>query len=574
MKKGISGVTISKEILAKNQSGSPSGIGLMPERRSRKGLWRVIAAVGIIITVIVVSMCFTDGVGSHSKLRTSLVKRGDLIVEVTESGTLQTRKSIHYKSGVDERVTIQQLVPEGTYISVEDVNNGKILARLDKVPLEDKLAPQEKELLRAESLHTEALEEYGITKGQSESDIAAGELAVEFAAMDLQRYLGKAFAHSIIQDLATDPNTLLNVQSMLKDPNELGGASRQTYDQARDKITLAQAKLKRSQDKVVSTRKLYDVEYVSLMELEGDRLDVDSCQIQYQQAVTELALFLMYDFPKEAKGLFSQYKESLRGLDRIYAKTRAREAQARSRLAARDAEVKWSEERVRRLERQIAACIIKATAPGLVIHASGRDIFERVMASEEIREGLTVRHGQKIITLPDTSQMLAQIGVRETSVHKVQIGQDARINVNAFPDRIYRGKVSHVAQLPNPQGPFNSALKVYLAQVDIVKPDELLKPGMSAKVEIVVEHLKDVLTIPIQCVMSQDDKRTCFVKTDEGIEERELVTGSFNKAFVQIVAGLVKDEAVILNPIRYKQARSSKGSVRVVESKPLAANHL
>jgi len=553
MKKGISVVTISKETLLKDQSDNPSENDLRLERRSRKGLWRVLAVVGIIITAILASMYCTDRVGNQSKQRTTLVGQADLIVEVTESGTLQTRKSINYKSGVDERVTIQQLVPEGTYISTEDVDNGKILAQLDKVPLEDKLAPQEKELVRAQALHAEALEEYGITQGQSESDIAAGKLAIEFAAMDLQRYLGKAFTGSIIQDLATDPNTVLSVQSMLQDPNELGGASRQTYDLSRDRITLAQAKLKRSQDKVASTRKLYDVEYVSHMELEGDRLDVNSCQIQYQQALTELELFLMYDFPKEAKGLFSQYKESLRGLDRIYAKTRAREAQARSRLAAREAEVKWSEERVRRLKRQIAACIIRATAPGLVIHASGRDIFERVMASEEIREGLTVRHGQKIITLPDTSQMLAQISVRETSVHKVQIGQDARITVNAFPDRIYQGKVSHVSQLPNPQGPFNSGLKVYLAQVDIVKPDELLKPGMSAKVEITVEHLKDVLTIPIQCVMSQDDKRTCFVKTDEGIQERELVTGSFNKAFVQILGGLVKDEAVILNPIRYKQ---------------------
>ncbi|MFC1793524.1 efflux RND transporter periplasmic adaptor subunit [Planctomycetota bacterium] len=567
-------MTISTEILTKDQSDNPSEIFLIPEKRSRKGLWLVIVVVGIITTAILVSMYFTDGDGNLSKLKTTLVKHDDLIVEVTESGSLQTRKSIHYKSGIDERVTILQLIPEGTYISTEDVNDGRILAQLDKVPLEDKLAPQEKELLRSEALYTEALEEYGITKGQGKSDIAAGKLEVEFAAMDLERYLGKAFTGSIIQDLATDPNTILNVQSMLKDPNELGGASRQTYDQSRDKITLAKAKLKRSQDKVASTRKLYDVEYVSLMELEGDQLEVESCMVQYQQALTELELFLMYDFPKEAKRLFSKYKESLRGLDRIYAKTRAREAQARSRKAARDAEVKWSEERVNRLKRQIAACIIKATAAGLVIHASGRDIFQRIIPEEEIREGLTVRNGQKIITLPDTSQMLAQIGVRETSVHKVRTGQDARITVDAFPDRIYQGMVSHVSQLPDPQGPFNSALKVYLAQVDIVKPDELLKPGMSAKVEIIVEHLEDVLTIPIQCVMSQDDKRTCFVKTDEGIQERELVTGSFNKAFVQIIGGLVKGEAVIVNPIRYKQAESSKGSVRVVESKPLAANQL
>jgi len=325
------------------------------------------------------------------------------------------------------------------------------------------------------------------------------------------------------------------------------------HDKLRDAITLAKAKLARAQDKCASTQKLYDVEYVSLMELEGDKLDVESSKVQHQHALTELELFMTYDFPKDVTRLFSDYREELRELDRIRARARAREAQARSKVAAKEAQLNWAQERVRKHEKQIAACVIRATAPGLVIHASGRDIFERVIPEREIREGMIVRRGQKIITMPDTSEMVAQLGVSETAIHKVRKEQQATITIDAFPGRTYQGKVSHVSQLPNPQGPFSGGIKVYLVRVDVVNPDEGLKPGMSAKAEIVVEHLSNVLAIPIQCIVSQDDKNICYVKTNDQIEEREVATGSYSETFVHITSGLAEGESILLNPFRYRQ---------------------
>ena len=548
----------AKQFSSRGESENLSEAIIIPERRSNRNLWFGIIITGTIATIAIGSLLFSVDGDVHSTLKTTSVQYSDLTAVVTESGTLQTHKSINYKSEVDDRVTILYLVPEGTTISTEDVKNGKVLAKLDKAPLEEKLSPTQKELLRAQALFTEAKEEYGITLGQNESDIATGCLDVEFARMDLHRYLGKTLGDYIVQDLLEDPNATLSTEDLLKDPNNLGGASRQIHDQLRDSITLAQAMLKRAEDKCASTRKLYDVEYVSLMELEGDQLDVESSKVQHQQALTGLELFLTYDFTKEAKRLFSSYKEKLRELDRIYAKNRAQEAQALSRLAAREAELKWAQERVHKLENQIAACNIKATAPGLVIHASGRDIFERVIPEEEIREGLTVRFGQKIITLPDTSDMLVQLGVSETAVHRVRNEQKATITIDAFPDRKYQGKVSHVAQLPNPQGMFSADIKAYLSHVDIINPDEGLKPGMSAKVEILVEHLENVLVIPIKCIISQADKKICFVKTHDQIEEREVTTGSLSKAFVHIKSGLVEGEKILLNPFRYRKTSPFK----------------
>ncbi|RKY05169.1 MAG: hypothetical protein DRP56_09220, partial [Planctomycetota bacterium] len=56
-----------------------------------------------------------------------VVRRGDLTMSVTESGTIKARNAVEIKSQVERAATILSLVPEGSYITAEDVSNGKIL---------------------------------------------------------------------------------------------------------------------------------------------------------------------------------------------------------------------------------------------------------------------------------------------------------------------------------------------------------------------------------------------------------------------------------------------------------------
>ena len=71
---------------------------------------------------------------------------------------------------------------------------------------------------------------------------------------------------------------------------------------------------------------------------------------------------------------------------------------------------------------------------------------------------------------------------------------------------------------------------------------------MSAKVEILVDQLRDVKIVPVQVVENRTGKKFCYVATDSGPQEREVVTGAFNNTFVEIVSGLQVDERVLLSP--------------------------
>jgi RND family efflux transporter MFP subunit len=125
---------------------------------------------------------------------TYVVKRGDLPITVTESGSLRAVNSEVISSQVEGKATILELVPEGTIITPEDVQKGKILAKLDSADLSERLTQQEITFVAAEATYTQAREAYEIQKSQGESDINKGKLDVKFGRMDLERSVGESLA--------------------------------------------------------------------------------------------------------------------------------------------------------------------------------------------------------------------------------------------------------------------------------------------------------------------------------------------------------------------------------------------
>ncbi len=106
------------------------------------------------------------------------------------------------------------------------------------------------------------------------------------------------------------------------------------------------------------------------------------------------------------------------------------------------------------------------------------------------------------------------------------------------------------APLAAPEEWLNPDLKVYATDVSIDGTHDFLKTGMSAKVEIIIDELKDVISIPIQAVVNIEGKKVCFVSSGSGSERRQVETGAFNDSFVEIKSGLTEGDKVLLNPPR------------------------
>lgn len=538
---------------------------------SKKRLWMILVLVAVAVTVTVM-FAATRGISTTSSGSggTFTVRRDNLTVTVQVGGSIRAHNSIQYKCQVERgrdigEVSILTIVPAGTYVTQEDVDNGMVLVELDSSALEDRLVQEKIELASDQENAIAAKESYDIQLIENESSIARSELDVRFALLDLQKYLGAKLAEELTKDVN---ESVVNLSAYIapfvgeveKDPNILAGAkSWQDIKDLQDQIVLAEGELKQAQDTYAGTRKLHDANYVSDLELERDRLDVTNRQYRAQNSEVNLDLFMRYDFPKNAEQCLSDYIEAQRNLQRTYAQCRAREAETKGRLNFAEQRLQEQSDRVKNLEQQIDYCVIKAKAPGLVVYGTGGedDIFRSMrgrggsgMSSGVIAEGEIVSEGQTIISMPDTAAMVAEIGVHETEVDKVRPGQPAVIVMDAFPDMQLTGKVLEVASLPDQQrGWMNPDLKVYKTLVSIDGSHDFLKSRMSCKVEILVKRLEDVDIVPITVVSNRGGKKVCYVVDSMGTpEERAVRTGIFNDTFVQIVDGLDVGEKVLLNP--------------------------
>ena len=520
-----------------------------------KRLWIIIIFCATALTVWVLWGSMRQGglAATSNRLSTFPVRRDDLTITVTESGSTKASQTIDIRSEVYGEATIISLIPEGTYITQEDVNAGKLLVELDSSSLKERLKEEEKGLASDEARLTEEQENYHIQQNQNESDITASQLAVKFALMDLQKYLGETVAQKVVEKASLDPNSNFDITSLLanndpNDPNSLSGGSSQQLKQLKDAILLAEGQLEKANDVLEGTQKLHDANYVSELELKGDELDVERYRIQRESAVEALKLYRRYDFPKEAERYLSDYKEAERELVRTRARARSRMAQAQARLSNAEEDVAESREDVQTRSKQVDACTIRAPAPGLVVYGtSGEPWRERERGP--VREGGKVYQRQTIISLPNTSEIIVEIRVHETSVDKVRPGQHATITVDAFPDKTFQGEVLKVAPLPDPQQGFlNPDVKVYTTKVSMEGSGDSVKPGMSAKVEILVDQLDDVLIVPVQTVAIREGKKLCYVMDSDTPQPRAVSTGAFNDTFVEIISGLEEGEQVLLNP--------------------------
>jgi HlyD family secretion protein len=556
------------ENLKKMQNGQKSD-GRKGAKRRR--LW----VFGFLVPIVVAALVLAGWIHRPDPANTSktgntfTVRKDDLTITVTESGSVKAQESTDVVCEVEGRgVEIASIIPEGTVLTQEDVNNGRIICQLNSSDLKDTYNRELIDFSSAKANYLQAEEAHLIQKKQNESDIATSQLAVEFGLMDLQNYLGKTASQKLIDRIARDPNApidMAGILDFLNDPNGEGGGAKQKLKELNDSIILAEQRLTQGQSELESTMKLFKANYAPEIEVRQKELAVNSYRIQHEQAEDALDLFKSYDFPKQTKQFLSDYREFQRELERTMARTRSKLAQTQAKLESSKASFDLQKERVDKLERQIAACTIRAPSAGIAIYGTSADWYKR--RDDPIEIGDMVHKGQKIFTIPDSDLMGVELRVHESSVNMVTPGQRAEVTVEALPDMVFHGKVLNVAPLPDPQhGWLDPGVKVYTTQVSIEGAHDVLKPGMSAKVKIFIEQLNDVTIVPVQVVANRAGRKVCYVVTEDGdVSEREVQTGLFNDTFAQITDGLQVGEKVLLVPPRIVQPGATDESQQSAE---------
>ena len=222
-----------KERAQENRAGSAS----VRKRKKRRLGWVVLLVAAIAVAWGVYSYGTSDGEsesGQTSLLHT--VTRGNLTVSVLEGGTIKAMESQEIKCEAQGQHRILSIVPEGTIITPEDLENEKVLVELDSSNLEEEQAQREISFESVKASYTTAQESHEIQKQQNESNIAMAQLNQKFARMDLEQYLGKGlgqvvmdegedFDFSIVQYLGAESEEQKETAQMGSEPGPSASAS-------------------------------------------------------------------------------------------------------------------------------------------------------------------------------------------------------------------------------------------------------------------------------------------------------------------------------------------------------------
>lgn len=172
--------------------------------------------------------------------------------------------------------------------------------------------------------------------------------------------------------------------------------------------------------------------------------------------------------------------------------------------------------------------------------------IEGVMTLRNIEVGNMVTNNQVVAAVAKFDPLLARIQVTEKDFGKITVGQVARISVEAFPEREFKGTVKMVSPIVDPE---SGTVKV---TVEVPRPNAgLLRPGMFASVYIITETRANTLVIPKKALVLEGAGNQVFVyapdaETGMGKAERRTVTIGFTDSErLEILSGVKQGEQVI-----------------------------
>jgi HlyD family secretion protein len=575
----------------------------MKKGKSNKG----IILAGISVIAVVGWWSLSGGAAKVEKVPTYIVQRGPLEINVLQGGEIRALQNHEVKSEIEIPTKILNLIPEGYMITENDIKDGKVLIELDNTDLKIKIETHEIDFQTTVSNYIDADENREIQRSENQTLVRDTKQIAIFALMDFEKYLGRDVSGAILTAaklppdvdafekyaavLETQANTpvpsedalakrgavpiggakktvaaapvseMIDFSPFLEEKAQNDGAAQQMLRQLADDVLLHRSELALAKQKVESSKRLAEKKFITAALLENDQVSFDKVDLLVKTADTALALFKKYEFSKQCATFLAAYREALNKLQRTIRANRSRTAQAETKhiTAKRRYEMELAQRE--NLERQLKACVIKAPQIGLVAYGD-LNASASYNYNNNIEEGATVRLRQTLLTIPDMSQMGVRVNVHESQIKKVRIGQPVKVRVDAEPGKELDGRVAELAVLPDSSSSrYTPNLKVYPCTIHINGYHPWMKPGMNAKVEIIINQLADVLFVPVQSIEVEQDHHFCYISNHGALERREISTGVFNDEFIEVLKGLQGGEAVALSLPKKAEADMGGGKL-------------
>jgi membrane fusion protein (multidrug efflux system) len=165
--------------------------------------------------------------------------------------------------------------------------------------------------------------------------------------------------------------------------------------------------------------------------------------------------------------------------------------------------------------------------------------FSGIVGMRIVSIGDYVKDGADLVNLEDISSVKVDFRIPEKFADRVGRGQELEVIVDALPEKPFRAKVDAI----DPQ--VDSSGRSALLRGRIANPEAKLKPGMFARVRLILAERKDALIVPEEAIVPQGGKSTVWKIIDGKAVRAQVKTGMRRDAKVEITEGLKLGDIVV-----------------------------
>jgi Cu(I)/Ag(I) efflux system membrane fusion protein len=163
-----------------------------------------------------------------------------------------------------------------------------------------------------------------------------------------------------------------------------------------------------------------------------------------------------------------------------------------------------------------------------------------IVLEKKAVQGMRFMPGEMLYQIADLSSVWVVAEVSEQDIGHVKTGSVAQVNIAAYPDRNFKGKVGFVYPT------LDTATRTVQVRVELANPNGTLKPAMFANVEIAVSHGGKSLTVPASAVIDSGTRQVVLVQLAQGrFEPREVKLGARSDNYVEVLEGIAEGEQVV-----------------------------
>lgn len=438
--------------------------------------------------------------------QTFKVKKHSFSIDVRTIGELEAAHSTSISSLIkSDNGKIIYIIPDGA-----NVQKGETLVKLDPTPFEEKLESLKSKLKEQEGYIAALKKNLEWEISQAERDEKTAYFEIESAELELNKILQG--------DGPLEQARLKGVMNKALSKYEEFGGYCEDLEDLEAQGFLNPVEIKNANKKLADEKECFD-----------------AAKLQYESYVNHVYPMQV----KKAETVLKQAKikqeETAKIRGHAIGKALLEQNQACQNLETFKSQCHDA-------EKDLKLTDIKAPSPGMVVHREDYRGGQR----RKPRIGDVLVRNQIILDLPDLNHMTVKSKVREIDLCKVEIGKTASVEIDAYPQLQFTGKITSIGvlALPDPGKPTEE--KYFELRVLLDESDPRVRPGMTTRIVIHTATADNVIAVPVHSLFYNQQKVYCYIESPLGYDKREVTVGLSNEEWVEIKSGLKEGELICL----------------------------